>query len=67
MVCKITLEVELEDGGVATNVEEDEGRSDAAVEADGSPGWSCKERRPPSSFSPKIMHVLSTLQLTADW
>ena len=54
MVCKITLEVELEDGGVATNVEEDEGRSDAAVEADGSPGWSCKERRPPSSFSPKL-------------
>ena len=56
MVCKITLEVELEDG-VATNVEEDEGRS-AAVEADGRPGEpcgiSCKERRPPSSFSPKL-------------
>ena len=55
MVCKITLEVELEDG-VATNVDEDEGQS-AAVE-DGRPGepcgWSCKERRPPSSFSPKL-------------
>ena len=56
MVCKITLEVELEDG-VATKVDEDEGRS-AAVE-DGRPpgepcGWSCKERRPPSSFSPKL-------------
>ena len=55
MVCKITLEVELEDG-VATKVDEDDGRS-AAVE-DGRPGepcgWSCKERRPPSSFSPKL-------------
>ena len=48
----MTLEVELEEG-VATKVAEDGGLSEEAPDG-ATAGCSCNERRPPSSFSPKL-------------
>lgn len=49
----MTLEVEL-DEGVATKVAEDGGLSEEAAPDGATAGCSCNERRPPSSFSPKL-------------